>query len=254
MSSADQYLRAIVHKYRVDNGAFSPVRSVVPFLLPSLRTWGGAFLEGVMPSGSFAKGTAVNISTDIDLFLSLSPATPDTLKVIYQTLFNRLSSDGFSPKCQNVSVGAIVNGYSVDLVPARRINLQSHDHSLYKQKQDTWTKTNINRHIQRIVTSNRTDEIVVMKIWSKQHLLDIPSFYLEMLTIEACKNRPYGNLSSNISACFEYVRDYIVSARFIDPSNTANAISDDLTIEEKKKLAAAAAQARNTRLWIDIVK
>ena len=32
---------------------------------------GNKYLAGILPSGSFAKGTAIHSGTDIDLFLSL---------------------------------------------------------------------------------------------------------------------------------------------------------------------------------------
>ena len=40
----------------------------------------------ISPSGSFAKGTANRSGTDIDLFISLSESTPETLKEIYDSL------------------------------------------------------------------------------------------------------------------------------------------------------------------------
>ncbi len=40
----------------------------------------------ISPSGSFAKGTANRSGTDIDLFISLSESTPETLKETYDSL------------------------------------------------------------------------------------------------------------------------------------------------------------------------
>ena len=39
--------------------------------------------EQMKPSGSFAKGTAIQSRTDIDLFISLSASTTDTLQEIF---------------------------------------------------------------------------------------------------------------------------------------------------------------------------
>ena len=50
-----------------------------------------------------APGTAVLSGTDIDLFLSLSESTSETLKEVYNKLFECLTSAGYSPKRQNVS-------------------------------------------------------------------------------------------------------------------------------------------------------
>jgi len=77
------------------------------------------------------KGTANKSGTDIDLFISISEQTPDTLKQIYGKLFNRMTEKGYTPTRQNVSINIRVNGYSVDLVPGKRQDTYSADHSLY---------------------------------------------------------------------------------------------------------------------------
>ena len=104
----------------VDTGPSSPVRNVQATVLPVIREWAGGQLVAVRPSGSFAKGTANNSGTDIDLFISLAQSTSETLKEIYQSLLNRMSQKGYNPKPQNVSIGVKVSGYSVDLVPGKR--------------------------------------------------------------------------------------------------------------------------------------
>ena len=71
----------------------------------------------------------------------------NTLKEIYNSLFTFLQNKGYILSKQNVSINILINGYSVDLVPAKRQDAQSVDHSLYRRKADTWTKTNVNKHI-----------------------------------------------------------------------------------------------------------
>jgi hypothetical protein len=51
----------------------------------------------------------------------------------------------------------------------------------------------------------------------------------------------------------EYLRDDFPNARFVDPANSANIISDDLTATERKVISAAAERALAAR-WIDLVK
>ena len=87
---------------------------------PVIAAWAGNRLASLSPSGSFAKGTANLSGTDIDLFISLSHETTETLKDIYEKLFARMTELGYSPRRQNVSVNVTVNGFSVDLVPAKR--------------------------------------------------------------------------------------------------------------------------------------
>ena len=58
-----------------------------------------------------------------------------------------MTEKGYSPRRQNVSINIRVNGYSVDLVPAKRQGAYGDDHSLYRRKADTWTKTNVTMHV-----------------------------------------------------------------------------------------------------------
>ncbi|MEZ2142223.1 hypothetical protein AAE026_07925 [Bradyrhizobium sp. DN5] len=44
-----------------------------------------------------------------------------------------------------------------------------------------------------------------------------------------------------------------MTARFVDPSNINNIISDDLTVAEKQAIKAAAAAALIAPYWRDIV-
>lgn len=255
--SADAYLQNILMREAVDNGPYSPVRAVQGALTPILQEWGAQYLFGIAPSGSFAKGTANRSGTDIDLFVSLSQNTPLTLKEIYEKLFAKMQGAGFSPKRQNVSIGIRANvggvSYDVDLVPARRQDWNSQDHSLYRRRADTWTKTNVDTHIRHVSTSYRTQEMRVLKLWRNQKGLDFTSFYLEMTVMAALAGANYNALASNVWKVFDYLSTRFENARVVDPANTNNILSDDLTIAEKAKIKAAAAQALAATDWKQII-
>lgn len=250
--SADDYLKRILAREAVDTGPSSPVRNVQGVIRPIIQQWAGAYLVNVSPSGSFAKGTANKSGTDIDLFISLSQDTPNTLKDIYNKLFSRMTENGFTPKRQNVSINVRVSGYDVDLVPARRQDASSQDHSLYRRRADTWTKTNVAKHIAYVSQSGRTQEVRVLKLWRNQKGIDFPSFYLELTAINALSNAR-GTLSENVLAVFRYLRDTFPAARVTDPANTNNLLSDDLTATERALVKAAAERALAATNWSQIV-
>ncbi|HKD84477.1 MAG TPA: hypothetical protein VKB58_06995 [Terriglobales bacterium] len=295
--TADQYLHTILLREAVDAGPNSPLLTLQATLMPILRQWAGDNLLGVHPSGSFMKGTAVRSGTDIDLFLSLSEHTSGTLKELYNKLFDCLTSAGYSPRRQNVSLNISVpekqiprraeallgmttlgthhgtaesralskSNYSVDLVPGKRQNALSSDHSLYRRKADTWTKTNVLTHAQTVIGSGRADEIRVLKLWRNQKGLDFPSFYLELSVIRALAAKPLPGLvsynpqptlSQRVIGVFDYLRDSLPTARIADPANSNNIISDDLTAQEKARVSAAAKAAREAAAssWEDIVR
>ncbi|QRY30565.1 nucleotidyltransferase domain-containing protein [Variovorax sp. PDNC026] len=239
----NQYLRTVLSNNSVNNGLFSTIRPVQRTLDAPIRAWGGNLILSIEPSGSFAKGTAVRTGTDIDLFVSLSSSTVESLADIYDTLFNALSFAGYQPRKQNVSIGLHVAGHSVDIVPAKRQGQFGGYHSIYSNKADSWLQTNVSSHISMVRTSARLDEIRLLKIWRNLRGLDFPSFYLELMTIRALRGRWQGNLAANLVAALEFFRDHITTARIVDPANTNNVISDTLTFEEKCSVSAAAAAA-----------
>jgi hypothetical protein len=250
----DQYLSSILAREAVDTGLNSPVRGVQAWLMPMLREWAGDKLLTVHPSGSFMKGTAVKSGTDIDLFISLSETTVEPLKEVYNLLSDRLKAKGLAPVRQNVSLNVSIFGYSVDLVPAKRQNAYATDHSLYRRKADTWTKTNVITHISTVLVSGRQAEIRVLKLWRNQKGLDFPSFYLELTAIAALPPGTGGTLSDNVWKIFQYLLDTFPNARVVDPANGNNIISDDLTVADKAKIKAAAVAALAATNWSEIVR
>jgi hypothetical protein len=118
----------------------------------------------------------------------------------------------------------------------------STDHSLYRNRAETWTKTNVVKHIQHVRSFNRINETRIIKLWRKQKALEFPSFYLELTVIEALRGCQT-NLSANVVRVLEYMRDSFVNARVVDPANTNNIISDDLTVAEKNALRLRAESA-----------
>lgn len=253
------YLLRILARESVDTGPYAPARNVIATLYPVLQHWGGGYLREISPSGSFAKGTANRSGTDIDLFLSLAPETPTTLSQIYNSLDTALNQAGYTTRRQNVSINVRVTTslsgvYDVDLVPAKQQHAYSSDHSLYRRKADTWTKTNVALHIATVIQGGRQQETRILKLWRNQKSLEFPSFYLELATIEALRYTYGGTLGERVSRVLYYLRDTWPNARFVDPANTNNIISDDLTVAEKRAVSAAAGRAIAAPTWDEVVQ
>lgn len=257
--TADEYLWKILAREAVDTGPNSQIMVVAKLLYPILQEWGAHYLVGIQPSGSFAKGTANRSGTDIDLFVSLVADTPVPLEGIFENLFHFMDKKGFGPKRQNVSINIkakrpnVNELISVDIVPARRQPGPGDDHSLYRSRQDTWTKTNIQKHIAHVRQANRIAESRVVKLWRKQKGLEFPSFYVELAVIAALQGKQ-GGVAANVWEVFSYLANGFSGARIVDPANTANIISDDLTNAEKAAIKSAAAAALKAKTWEEIVK
>jgi hypothetical protein len=252
--AGEDYFREILKREAVDTSPNSPVLAVRATLLPIIQKWAGQRLLAVAPSGSFAKGTANRSGTDIDLFISLAPATQEPLGEIYERLFDTLVAAGYSPKRQNVSLNLRVGTYDVDLVPAKRQDNATGDHSLYVRRAATWRQTNVAKHILYVQQAGRASETRILKLWRTQKGLDFLSFYLELTVIEALRGHPSVSVAMNVLRVLHYIHQKFETARVEDPANTNNVLSDELTATEKSAIARAAGIAINAPTWQDIVR
>lgn len=247
--TADQYIQQVLNQYAVNvSGAQAAGNSIYPLI----QMWAGGQLVRAEFSGSLRKGTAVSLTADADIFISLSSTTTNTLEQIYENLCAAVSAGGYSVRRQNVSVGTIVNGYKIDLVPGRRQSQNGNDHSLWKSRERTWTQTNIQTHINLVSSSNRQAEIRAIKIWRERNNLDFPSIYLELVVIEALRYARLGNLAANLVTVFQYLRDNIERVRFLDPANTNNVISDSTDLAAKQSIARQASAALSMT-WAQVI-
>jgi tRNA nucleotidyltransferase (CCA-adding enzyme) len=155
------YLHGVISKHTADHSA---AQLAAQSIYPIVQNWGGNFIVKSSFSGSFAKGTAISLTSDADIFISLSSEVPNTLKEIYDSLYNTFVQRGYAPRRQNVSIGIDVNGYKIDLVPGKRHNQYDNYHSLFRHKLNTWTQTNVGAHISYVKNSNRIKEIKLAKI------------------------------------------------------------------------------------------
>jgi len=91
---------------------------VVNPLVSKIEQWAGECLNEIQYSGSYAKGTALDSTSDLDLFVSLKSTTDNTLSEIYESLKNYLAREYTFTRNQNVSVRVSTMGYDIDVVPA----------------------------------------------------------------------------------------------------------------------------------------
>lgn len=242
------YLQQILQKYQARN--LDNYLVALSQLKTNLQSWAsGCFLE-IKDSGSRAKGTAISLASDIDYLVSLKNGCNQNnggLEFTYNQLHQHLISAGYQNiRKQNVSIRANLNSLQVDITPATRQPGITSDHSIWKSKDNTWQKTNIQRHITDISQSGRTNEIKLLKIWRVLNRLEFSSIYLEYLlvgNILFSKPKYTSNLANNISFVLtELAKDdgNPLYARVVDPANTTNILSDLLNQTEKAKIINAA--------------
>ena len=243
------YIRRTIGKYIPKQEYLSRVTRISRRLLPYIKCWAYPYFFHTFPAGSFAKGTNIIGNTDIDFFISLKPTMPCTLEESYKNLADWMRIRGFSVREQNVSIRVNYGGFDVDLIPGKRQPKTVNDHSIYCNKRNTRAKTNVYKHIKYVRDSRRTSEIRAIKIWRNLHKLEFPSFYLELSVINALRGSmraiplPSVKILNNLQKIFEYLYRDFVDKKIVDPSNSNNIVSDDLSKKEKQAIRDEAFKA-----------
>jgi len=251
--NANTYLLSIIKKYSILKEERLRILTRVWALRREIRKWNNKYIEEIITSGSFAKETVIKDSAvDIDLLISLKNRTPFTLKEAYELLYEYLCHS-YYPRKQNVSIRIIFNGIKVDLVPAQRQPTGLYPHSIYVSKLDTWTKTNIHKHIYIIKNSPRKQIIILLKIWSHLHKLDFPSFLLELTVLEALKRKPFFGIEKKFLAVLKYIIEQFACVKIYDPANTNNIVSDTITNNQKLQIIQMAKSSYDSDCWEKIV-
>ncbi|MCI5189116.1 MAG: nucleotidyltransferase [Candidatus Electrothrix sp. AS4_5] len=251
--NSSEYLRKIIVKNSLTDDERNELRLKVRPLQKEVRRWAGEYLAGIQPSGSFEKGTAVKDSVDIDLLISIKQTHPDTLKEIYQSLYEVLEQKAMEPKKQNVSIGLVYNGVKVDLVPARLRPDEIYNHSIYVRKFETWNKTNIRNHIKIIKASRHKYIIKLLKVWRNLHGIEFPSFLIELVVLNALKGKKIRQIDKRFICVLRYLQDDFANQKIVDPANDNNVVSDTISRSEKNVICRAAKSALNADYWEEVV-
>ncbi len=253
--TGNDYLLQVINNKIATKDTDEVIINKINTLITTIQTWANSCLAGIHLSGSRAKGTAIKGSSDVDLLISLKSSTNNTLLEIYESLYNYLHERNYTIRKQNVSLGVNYNGYNIDLVPAKKQEGNTNDHSLYSRKRGSWLQTNIKKHIDFVINSGRVNEIKIIKIWAQVHNLDFPSIYLEHTVINSlkCKYSGYNYLAQNVWTVLQYINENFLNSRVVDISNTNNVISNDLTYNEKLLIVSQAQDSLRQQNWEDIV-
>jgi len=247
------YLRKVLAHYTLPKAALLRRAAAFATVRKTMVKWAGKQLAVVRPSGSFAKGTAVVGGSDVDMLVLLRRNTEGTLAELYQSAAQWLRHAGYAAKLQNVSAQVSVNGFRIDVVPARRQQAIGFTASLYRRRAQTWTQTNIRKQIDYVKTSGRRNEIRLLKIWRNLNRLEFTSFALELAVIRSLKGKQRLRLDRNLQQVLEWIAGNIDSARLIDPGNSANDATTDMTSAQLSSIAEAAQEAADSTSWGDFV-
>jgi hypothetical protein len=242
MELENEYLEAVLEKYKIFDFQVKKVKSKVT---PLIQEFFGPTLSDIVEMGSWVQKTAIRkpgADVDLDLMISLHNWTPNTLEEIHKKFFDFLKRKGMKPEKRNISMKIIVDGVSVDFVPAIK-SPGSDMHTVYSRKSDIYMESNPRMHVNIIKSSGRQREIKLVKLWIHLNKLEFESFLAALVTIEALKNEPEDEIASNFTKVLEYLRDSFMYMDFVDPANSKDSLSRHHSDKEKKLIKEAAEAA-----------
>lgn len=252
MPTVDQYAASVVEKYQVVPSVGSGPHRAADEIIPLLKEWGKQYLLGLTLSGAYAKGTAITLSSAVDILIALRPVPGMEIKTIFWNLFTFLTDQNLRPRSRCVSMQVQCQGLAVDLVPVCRDRNSSGD-MLFAKKSERTVRTDIARHNHLISNSGRQQEISALKIWRERHELDFPSLYLELTVLHALEAERFGQLADNVINVLHYLASRFEQAVVCDPANPENILSNDLDLRAKQAVAKAARDALYDENWKKIL-
>jgi len=250
--TTEQYVASIVDKYRIIADTGSDSHRAADDVIPLLKQWAQKHLLGITLSGAYAKGTAIALSSQVDILIMLSPIPGMEMKNIFWSLFEFLTDHDLRPHTRDVSIQVRSRELNVDLIPGCRDGGGS-GNLLFNKKSGAVVHTDVAKHIHLVASSGRQQEICALKIWSARASLYFPSFLLDLTVLHALEHERFGQLSDNVLAVLRHLASRFEQAVVRDPANHDNIVSNELSADEKKAIAKAARDALYDENWKKIV-
>lgn len=202
--------------------------------------------------GSVAKNTLIKDAYDLDIicYFEHDDETPgESLVDIYRNVSDLLSSNYVvQPKRSSLRLKGksdrdYLQDFHIDVVPGRYTDTSRGDCYIHQTEgEKTRLKTNIDKHIEYIRDSGLTPIIRVMKLWNVQNGINLKTFGIELLVIEALKPHKSASLGDQFTRMLMRLQDEAHSLSIEDPANpTGNDLTSLLDDGMRNRLMSTAA-------------
>lgn len=253
--TANQYLQSLLSSQTVPQAhmdALRRLRMQIEHQLSSGLNGAPRFYY----AGSLGKRTMIHQRYDLDIVVYWPSTVTYTIESIYQATGNVLKKNGWIANAKTVSWELPFDGgFHIDVVPGRAMDAQFRYANLYRTDTGTTLQTSLKVHIDTVRNSGRSEAIRLLKLWRERRQVPFKkSFLLELMSIEGCKGVTYGNLDAEVQSALVYIRDNIRRCRVIDPANSNNVLSDDLSATQRDAIYIAANAAANATNWSDVFR
>ena len=257
--SNEEYLKDILRQQRLPNELVELLRNTRERVEQIFRS------EITIPNvryyyaGSYKKETMIRESFDLDFVIYFPPNINITLREIYLTIYSILERCDYQPHYKNVSIRCFrtyqnYGDFHIDIVPGRAIDNNYYYANLYKYQEDRSFKTSIEKQVEVVLGTGRRDIIKLLKLWQIRRGVPGSTFILELLFIRYLQT--LSSVSPQIEPVlldtFEYIRNNILNIKLVDPANSNNIVSDDLTYDERVQIQNHAQHAINAKYWSEV--
>ena len=203
--------------------------------------------------GSYAKGTMIRASYDLDIVLYWPTNFQYSPKNLYIEVGGVLQSKGRNPQSKKVGWEIPFPGnFHIDVIPGKIILNKKNYAYLFNTDTEGRFQTSVKKQVNYVKRSGRQDVIKLMKLWKIRKDVPIKTFILENMIIEGCKDISHSKIEPQLIGAFEYVNEEILIKKIHDPSNINNIISNDITDEEKHRIKILAEEAINAQYWREV--
>lgn len=255
-TSKNAHLDAVIktHNVELEEAKITAYRTKRDEIKVALQQHYRGCMYDPLNSGSYAKKTAINTNFDLDLAVPFKRGEFRTLRDMFEDVegwvedqksSNRFGITQVSRQRRSINLIFHVNGHELDMdiVPGRELNSDQYQEdynlNLYDSKDDTSIQTNIKTHTELMLNRNLEREVIkLMKVWKTAHKQDMKSFLVELMILSAFdKDSSLADkkLYERLKGSLEYMADNITTIRLVDPANSANVVSDTLTMTEKQE-------------------
>jgi len=246
--SNNAYLRTILLQQQLterQRAGLARMRQAVEWRIGTLR---GS--PRIYYAGSYAKDTMIREKFDLDIVAYWPPECGHTLFEIYRAVGRRLRKWRKHTRPKTVAWEIpFSRRFHIDVVPGRAMDNSYRFANLYHRPNSS-LQTSIKIHIKTVRDSGRCDVIKLMKLWrARKRVPLVNSLLLELLTIEGAKRRSYTDLGEQMTAALDYIYNNIMTTRVVDPANTNNIVSDELTQKQRRATRSHARVALNAKTW-----
>ena len=188
--------------------------------------------------GSVAKNTLIKDAYDLDIicYFEHDDEKPgQSLADIYRNVSEALSVSYFvQPKRSSLRLKGksdvdYLEDFHVDVVPGRYTDASRGDCYIHQAEgEKIRLKTNIDKHIEHIRDSGLTPIIRIMKLWNVQNGINLKTFGMELLVIEALKRHKSASLGDQFTRMLTKLREEAHSLSIEDPANPAGNLLSSL--------------------------